>query len=179
MIFTPTRIPEAFILDLERRADARGFFARAWCAEEFAAHGLSTSIAQANLSFTDRAGTLRGLHYQLAPHEEAKVMRCTQGAIFDVIVDLREESPTCGEWLGVELSADNHRMLYVPPGCAHGYQALTDAAEVFYLVSTGYAAGAEHGIRYDDPAFGIEWPREITLVSEKDRGWPDYLHGER
>ncbi|MGH7930054.1 MAG: dTDP-4-dehydrorhamnose 3,5-epimerase family protein, partial [Candidatus Binatia bacterium] len=129
---------------------------------------------QANLSFNWKNGTLRGLHYQVAPHEESKLVRCTRGALYDVIVDLRPQSPTYLRWLGVELTADNHRMLYVPEGFAHGYQTLVDATEAFYQVSAFYAPGAERGARYDDPAFGIEWPAEVIVISDKDAGWPDY-----
>lgn len=174
MIFEETKLKGAFIIELEKIEDTRGFFARAWCQEEFEAHGLNTNWVQANLVFSERWGTLRGLHYQIAPHEEAKLMRCIRGAIYDVIVDLRPESPTYKQWLGVELTADNHRMLYVPGGFAHGYQTLMDDNETFYPVSHFYAPGFERGIRWDDPAFGIEWPLDVQVISDKDTSWPDY-----
>jgi dTDP-4-dehydrorhamnose 3,5-epimerase len=175
MILTPTKLAGAFLVDLERREDERGFFARAWCADEFAGQGLSTLIAQCNLSFNAHKGTLRGLHFQVAPYEEVKLIRCTRGAIYDVIVDLRPESPTHMRWIGVELTADNRRALYVPEGFAHGYQTLVDGTETFYQVSEAYAPGAEGGVRWDDPAFGIEWPDAAPrIISPKDRAWPDY-----
>ena len=175
MIFTETKIPGAFVVDLEPRSDERGFFARAWCADEFGAHGLQTRLVQANLSFNDHAGTLRGMHYQVAPHEEAKAVRCTRGAIYDVVVDLRPESPEYKRWTAVELTADNRRLLYVPEGCAHGYQTLVDGTETMYLVSAAYAPEAERGVRWDDPAFGIEWPpAEPRRLSPKDESWPDF-----
>lgn len=172
MLFTPTPIPSAYIVDVEKRADDRGFFARGWCAREFGEHGLVTNFVQGNIGSSAKRGTLRGMHYQVVPHEEAKLIRCTRGAVWDVVLDVRRESPTFGQSFGAELTADNHRMLYVPPGCAHGYQALTDDAEVFYLVSAFYAPEAERGIRYDDPAFNIEWPLDVTVISEKDGSWP-------
>ncbi len=174
MIFTETKLPGAFVIDIERHGDARGFFARAWCEDEFAAQGLRPDFVQANVGFSTQKGTLRGLHYQAAPHQEAKLVRCTDGAVFDVMVDLRPDSPTHKQWVGVELSQENHRMLYVPEGFAHGYQSLRDQTEVFYLVSSFYAPDAEAGIRYDDPAFGIEWPLDVAAISEKDRRWADY-----
>jgi len=175
MIFHETEIPGAFTIDLERREDERGFFARAWCVEEFAAHGLSTRLAQANLSFNRSAGILRGMHFQRAPHEEAKLVRCTRGAIFDVIVDLRPESPAYRRWIGVELTAENRRALYVPEGCAHGYQTLADGTEALYLVSEAYAPDSEGGVRWDDPAFGIEWPHaDNRSLSSRDATWPDF-----
>lgn len=174
MIFTETKIVGAFLTEIERRTDARGFFARAWCSEKFAALGLNTSFAQANIAFTEQSGTLRGLHFQAAPHAEAKLVRCTRGAICDVIVDLRPESPSYRQWVGQQLTVENHYMLYIPEGCAHGYQTLLDDTEVFYLVSQPYAPGAEQGIRFDDPAFRIQWPIEIRSISEKDRNWTDY-----
>jgi dTDP-4-dehydrorhamnose 3,5-epimerase len=175
MIFNPTHLEGAYVVELEPREDERGFFARAWCRDEFAEHGLSTEVAQCNVSFNRRRGTLRGLHYQIAPHAEVKLVRCTQGAIYDVIVDLRPGSATFTQWLGVELTAGNRTMLYVPEGFAHGYQTLEDDTETFYQVSTSYAPHAERGARWDDPAFGIEWPYpDRPLISDKDRGWPDF-----
>jgi dTDP-4-dehydrorhamnose 3,5-epimerase len=175
MIFTPTELDGVFLVDLEPRQDDRGFFARAWCRDEFAEQGLSTELAQCNISFNNRKGTLRGMHFQAAPHAEVKLVRCTRGAIYDVVVDLRPDSPTRERWFGVELTADNRRMLYVPEGFAHGYQTLVDATETFYHVSARYAPHAEGGVRWNDPAFGIEWPDpDRPLMSEKDRAWPDY-----
>jgi len=176
MIFEKTALAGAFIIEIEKREDERGFFARAWCQEEFEAHGLNTRWVQANLAFSKKKGTLRGLHFQIAPYEEIKLMRCTRGAIFDVILDLRPESPTYKQWFGVELTADNHRMLYVPGGFAHGYQSLVVDTEVFYPVSQFYVPRAEQGVRWNDPAFAIEWPLTKNLIlSEKDKSWPDYV----
>jgi dTDP-4-dehydrorhamnose 3,5-epimerase len=175
MQFTETALAGAFVIDLERREDERGFFARAWCEEEFAAHGLDTRVSQCNVSFNERRGTLRGLHYQVPPHAEVKVVRCTRGAVYDVIVDLRPDSGTYTRWIGVELTAENRRQLYVPEGFAHGYLTLEDGTETYYQVSAPYAPDAERGARWDDPAFGIEWPDAgELLISEKDRGWPDF-----
>jgi dTDP-4-dehydrorhamnose 3,5-epimerase len=175
VIFSPTRLEGAHVIELERREDDRGFFARAWCQKEFAERGLSTDLVQANVAWSERKGTLRGLHFQKPPHAETKVVRCTRGALFDVIVDLRPGSPTQLHWLGVELTADNRKMLYVPEGFAHGYQTLEDDTEAFYHVSAFYAPEAEWGVRWNDPAFGIEWPHpDGALLSEKDRTWPDY-----
>lgn len=174
MIFRETRLAGAWIVDLERREDERGFFARVWCQREFEAHGLTARVAQANTSCSRAPGSLRGMHYQLPPHAEAKTVRCTHGAVFDVIIDLRPHSPTCGDWLGVELSAENGRMLYVPEGFAHGFQTLTAEAEVTYMVSEFYTPAAEHGVRFDDPAFAIAWPIPVSCISAKDASWPDY-----
>lgn len=172
MIFTPTRLPGAFIIDIEKREDERGFFARTFCANEFDSHGLCTQFVNTNVSRSPRRGTLRGMHFQSAPHGEVKLIRCTSGAIYDVIVDLRTGSPTLFEWVGVELTADNYRMLYVPEGFAHGFLTLTDDVEVTYQVSEFYVPGAERGMRYDDPALGIEWPTSVQIISDKDRNWP-------
>lgn len=172
MIFTETPLKGAWLLDLERREDARGFFARAFCAREFAAHQLPPVVAQCNLSYNYLAGTLRGLHYQAAPAEEPKLIRCVRGAIYDVIVDLRDDSPTRLQHFGVELTDDNRRSLYVPPLFAHGYLTLTDGAEVAYQVGEFYTPGAERGLRHDDPALAINWPRPVTTLSEKDAIWP-------
>jgi dTDP-4-dehydrorhamnose 3,5-epimerase len=174
MIFTETELPGAFIIDVERMSDERGFFARSWCEDEFAAHGILMPPLQANVSSNPRRGTLRGMHYQLPPHEETKLVRCTRGAIYDVIVDLREESPTYGKWLGVELTADSFRMLFVPGRFAHGFITLTDNTDVCYQVSAKYAPGAERGLRWNDPAIGIQWPFQPNLVSEKDQRHPDF-----
>jgi len=176
MIFKETRLKGAFIIELEKFEDERGFFSRVWCQQELAAHGLVSQIAQANISFNKKKGTLRGLHYQLPPYEEVKIMRCTRGAIYDVIVDLRPDSATYRQWLGVELTEDNYQMLYVPQNFAHGYQTLTDNAEVFYPTSQFYTPQAEGGIRWDDPTFTIEWPvMPPPVISEKDGNWPDFV----
>ena len=175
MIFSRTSLEGAYVIEIEPREDERGFFARAWCLREFAEHGLSSELVQASIAWSRRKGTLRGLHFQHPPHAETKVVRCTRGAIYDVIVDLRPSSPTHRQWLGVELTAENRRMLYVPEGFAHGYQTLADDTEIFYQVSAFYAPEAEGGVRWDDPSFGIEWPdSESPLLSDKDRAWPDY-----
>lgn len=176
MIFRETSLKDAFIIEPERIEDDRGFFARAWCKKEFEAHGLNPSLVQINLSFSKKRGTLRGIHYQAVPHEEAKLFRCIWGAIYDVIIDLRPESPTYLKWIGVELTADNRTMLYVPEGFAHGYQTLIDNTEVLYPVSQFYSPESERGVRWNDPTFGIEWAETDNLVmSEKDKNWPDYL----
>ena len=175
MIFIETELSGAFVVDLDRREDERGFFARAWCTREFEEHGLSPSVVQCNLSFNHRSGTLRGLHYQAPPSEEAKLVRCTRGAIYDVIVDLRRTSPTFKGWIAVELSAQNRRALYVPEGFAHGYQTLADETETFYQVSEFFNPDAELGLRWDDPAFRIDWPDAAErIISEKDRSWPNF-----
>jgi dTDP-4-dehydrorhamnose 3,5-epimerase len=170
--FTTTDIPGVAIIDLELREDDRGFFARTFCREEFTEAGLDPLVEQCNLSFNHRAGTLRGMHLQVAPAPEAKLVRCTRGAIVDIIVDLRDDSPTRLQHVSVELTADNHRALYVPPYFAHGYQTLTDDTEVSYQVNQAYTPGTERGLRYDDPALGLSWPVPVTVISEKDRGWP-------
>ncbi|MFC2085950.1 dTDP-4-dehydrorhamnose 3,5-epimerase [Bacteroidota bacterium] len=174
MIFTETKLSGAFIIDVEKRGDNRGFFARVFCRSEFEAHGLNAFVAQANTSYSKYQGTLRGMHFQRAPHEEAKLVRCTRGALHDVIIDLRPDSPTFQQWIGVDLTSENHRMLYVPEGFGHGFQTLVDDTEVTYLVSEFYAPQVEGGVRYNDPAFGIDWPGEVTVISDKDRNWPDF-----
>jgi dTDP-4-dehydrorhamnose 3,5-epimerase len=170
--FTSTPIAGAWIIEPARYTDARGHFGRAWCAREFANHGIEFVPVQANSGASLRAGTIRGMHYQVAPHLEAKLMRCTNGRVFDVLVDLRPGSATLGQWFGVELSAETGRMLYVPPMCAHGYQTLTDGAETYYLTSAYYAAESVRGLRFDDPALNIAWPMPAVVVSEQDRRWP-------
>jgi dTDP-4-dehydrorhamnose 3,5-epimerase len=174
MKFTETRLPGAYIIDIEPREDSRGHFARLFCADEFRAQGLPTTLVQASMSFTRRAGTLRGMHWQAAPHEEDKLVRCMRGAIWDAIVDLRPRSPTFCQWIGVELSEENGRMLLVPKGFAHGFVTLTDDAAAHYQMTTAYAPQAERGARHDDPAFGIEWPVPIRDISDKDRHWPAF-----
>jgi dTDP-4-dehydrorhamnose 3,5-epimerase len=172
MRFTEAPLRGAFLIELEALVDSRGFFARGFCSREFESHGLRPAIAQYNLSYNERRGTLRGLHYQLPPAAEAKFMRCIAGAIYDVIVDLRPDSPTYLQHFGVELSAGNRSALYVPEQFGHGYQALTDGAEVLYTVSQHYAPGLERGIRYDDPRLAISWPLPVSDLSEKDAAWP-------
>ena len=172
MIFRETGLSGAFIVDLEPRTDDRGFFARAFCQREFEAHGLKPLIAQANISFNYRRGTVRGLHFQHPPHAETKFVRCSRGAIVDVIVDLRPESPTYLQHVAVELTAENRRGLYVPERFAHGYQVLEDNTETTYQVGEFYTPGAEDGLRYNDPRLGIDWPLPVTDMSDKDRGWP-------
>ena len=179
MIFTETKLQGAFIIDLQTHKDSRGFFARAWCQNEFQEHGIDWQPVQANQAYTEKKGTLRGLHYQVAPYGEAKLMRCIRGALYDLILDLRPESATFKQWLGVELTADNRRALYVPKGFAHGYLTLKDHTEVFYPVDQFYTPGAEQGIRWNDPAFAIDWPITDNLIlSEKDRNWPDYIFAQ-
>ena len=172
MRFLPTDLDGVTLVDLERIEDDRGFFARAFCADEFAEHGLEPHIAQANLSANHRAGTTRGLHYQDATAPEAKFFRCLKGETFHVAVDAREGSPTFGRWFGTRLSAAEHTGLYIPPLHAAGYQALTDGAEVLYLASARYTPSAERGLRLDDPTIGIEWPLAPTEISPKDAAWP-------
>lgn len=174
MEFIETTLPGAFLLRLKKIEDDRGFFARAWCREEFTKHGLNPAMVQLNTAFSHRRGTLRGMHYQEVPYAEAKCVRCTRGSIYDVIIDLRPESATRGQWYGVELTPENGLMLYAPEGFAHGYQTLTDQAEMYYLTSAFYAPSAARGVRYDDPAFSINWPLPVSMVSEADRKWPDY-----
>ena len=175
MIFRETNLKGAYVIEVQKIADARGFFGRAWCKREFGEHGLTAAMMQANIAFSYIRGTLRGLHYQGQPFAEAKLVRCTRGAAYDVIVDLRPDSPTYRQWMGTELSQENYRMIYAPEGFAHGYLTLADNTEMSYSVSQFYAPEAERGIRYDDPAFGITWPADIQVVSDKDKGWPDYL----
>lgn len=172
MRFTETKLKGAFIIDPELREDDRGGFARTFCAREFEEHGLKPIVAQCNLSFNFKAGTLRGMHYQVAPACETKLVRCIRGAVYDVIIDLRPDSPTYRQHIGVELTADNRRALYVPEMFAHGYQTLTDHAEVIYQVTEYYNPSCERGARYNDRAFGIEWPMPVAVISEKDANWP-------
>jgi dTDP-4-dehydrorhamnose 3,5-epimerase len=177
MIFVPTEVDGAFIIDVEPIEDERGFFARTWCRQEFEVHGLDTDVSQCNTSFNLHGGTLRGMHFQTAPAEEVKLVRCTQGAIFDAIVDLRPESPSYLRHAGVELTADNRRMLYIPKGVAHGFQTLVDRTEVFYQMSTAYSPDHASGVRWDDPAFDITWPPADgdRIINERDRTYPDYM----
>lgn len=175
MLFAETKLKGAFVIEIKKLEDNRGFFGRSWCANEMAEHGLKSDIKQVNNSLSLKKGTIRGMHYQNDPYQETKLVRCTKGAIFDVIIDLRPHSPTYKQWIGVELNADNRKMLYVPEDFAHGFITLEDNCEVNYLVTQFYTPGAESGIRWDDPAFGIEWPIQPTIVSEKDQTHPNYL----
>ena len=174
MRFTETPLAGAFLIEPELLQDERGGFARTFCAHEFAEHGLSEVVAQSNLSFNHRKGTLRGMHYQLPPATEAKLVRCTRGAIYDVIADMRPDSPTFLSHFGAELTDENRAALYVPQMFAHGYQALTDGAEVVYQVSEFYTPGQERGLAHDDPALAIDWPLPVSVISEKDRAWPPF-----
>lgn len=174
MRFTPTPLPGAYILDIEPRADERGFFARTWCRQEFQEHGLVADLAQCSLSLTRKKGTIRGMHFQKPPHEEAKVVRCSRGRIYDVILDLRPASATFKRWFAVDLTAADHKALYVPPGFAHGFQTLDDECEVLYQMSCPYRAASASGARWDDPAFRITWPLPVSVISQTDRSYPDF-----
>lgn len=174
MRFCPTLLAGTFEIEIDTHTDERGFFARTWCAQEATAQGLCTSFAQSSISFNRLRGTIRGLHFQRAPHAESKLVRCTAGAIFDVVVDLRPESPTFRRWIALELTAANRRALYVPEGCAHGFQTLTDLTEVLYQISTEFHPGAACGVRWNDHAFNIGWPEQPSLISERDQHWPDF-----
>jgi dTDP-4-dehydrorhamnose 3,5-epimerase len=177
MIFTSTDVTGAYIIDLEPMVDERGFFARAFCCEEFQRRGLVTDLAQTNVAWSQRRGTLRGLHYVEPPLVEAKLVRCTQGTAFVVVADIRPNSPSLGRWFGVELTADNRRQLYVPPGCAQGYQTLRDETEMWYQMSCAFVPGATRGVRYDDPHFQIRWPLEVSVISSADQSWLPYSSG--
>jgi len=175
MIFRETKLAGVYQIDIERFDDERGFFAPSFSAKEFAAREMTSSFVESNISFSRIHGTLRGMHYQAAPHGQAKLVRCTQGAIYDVAVDLRPASPTFRQWVGVELTAENRSMLYLPDDCAHGFQTLMDNTEVFYMVSQVYAPNSGRGFRWDDPAFGIEWPEvEERIVLQRDREYPNF-----
>ena len=174
MKFHQTKLPGVFEVHLEPKADERGFFARTWCRQEFETQGLNPKLAQCSVSLNTRKGTLRGIHYQEAPHREAKLVRCTQGAIYDVIVDLRPESLTFMDWVAVVLTAANRDMVYIPEGCGHGFLTLEDETEVFYQISEFYNAESSRGVRWDDPAFQITWPAKIMVISERDRTYPDF-----
>lgn len=175
MLFRETRLKGAFIIDIEPIVDERGFFARSWCQREFEKHGLCSDLVQCNISFNHQKGTLRGMHYQIPPHEESKLVRCTRGSIFDVIVDLRKDSRTYKKWCGVELSAENRRMIFIPGGFAHGFQTMEDNTEVFYQMSDSYHPQCARGVRWDDPAFGVDWPDDERIISIRDKSFPDYL----
>lgn len=170
--FKPTSVAGAVVIDPILRQDDRGHFSRAWCIREFAEQGIDFVPLQANTGFSLRKGTLRGLHFQVKPALEAKLVRCTRGALFDVVVDLRPESPSCFKWFGIELCADSYQMLYVPEGCGHGYQTLEDNTDLYYMTSQYFTPEAARGVRFDDPAFGIEWPLVPTAMSDQDRNWP-------
>jgi len=174
LIFTETYLKGAFVIEADRREDDRGFFARTFCEKEFAEYGLETRVAQCNISFNRRKGTLRGMHYQAAPFEEAKLVRCTMGGIYDAIIDLRRGSPTFKKSFGVELTALNRRMLYIPRDFAHGFQTLEDETEVFYQMSQVYSAEHARGVRWNDPAFGISWPADERTINERDKNYPDF-----
>jgi dTDP-4-dehydrorhamnose 3,5-epimerase len=174
MIFHATSLPDAFIVEPEMVGDARGSFARTWCREAFAERGLNTELAQCSLSYTKGRGTLRGMHYQRAPHAETKLVRVTRGAIYDVAVDLRPESATFCRWSAVELTADNHKMFYIPDGFAHGFVTLTDVAEVFYQISVAHEPQSAAGVRWNDPAFNIDWPIDQPILSGRDAAFPDF-----
>jgi len=174
MKFTETPLRGAYLITPELLEDERGFFARSFCRHEFAEHGLNADFVQCNISFNRMKGTLRGMHYQTSPHEEVKLVRCTAGAIYDVIIDLRAESPTFMKWFAVELTAENHHQLYVPKGFGHGYQTMKYRTEVSYQVSSFYTPSSERGIRWNDPTFGIAWPLSVSLISEKDAAHPDW-----
>ncbi len=175
MILTQTKLPGAYVIEIEKREDQRGFFGRTYCREEFEAYGLNSRVVQCNISFNKRKGTLRGMHFQAAPFAEAKLVRCTSGSIYDVIIDLRPGSRTFKQHFAVELSAANHRMLYVPEEMAHGFQTLEDDTEVFYQMSQIFSAEHARGVRWNDPAFGIEWPADERIIVERDRNYSDFV----
>ena len=175
MQFTALRIPGAYRVEPVAAEDERGYFARTWCADEFAAHGLCTHFAQTSISFNIRKGTLRGLHFQCAPHREAKLVRCTRGAIYDVLLDVRPCSATYGEWLAEELTEENSLQLYIPEGVAHGFQTLRPDSEVLYMISEPHQAGFARGVRWDDPAFGVRWPDDMRTMAERDRQYPEFV----
>jgi dTDP-4-dehydrorhamnose 3,5-epimerase len=175
MIFKETKLKGAYIIEIEPVEDERGFFARSFCAEEFEKHGLDRYIAQCNISYNGKKGTLRGMHYQVAPHEEVKLVRCTMGAIYDVIIDLRPDSSTFKQWMGVELTRENHQMLYVPEGFAHGFQTLEDRTEVLYQISEFHHPEWARGVRWNDPMFGIFWPVNVEIISVGDQQYPDFI----
>ncbi len=174
MRFTETTLPGVLLVDLDKREDERGFFARLWCRDELERHGLNPNLVQCSVSFNHWQGTIRGMHWQAEPHAEAKLVRCLSGAIYDVALDLRPASPCFGNWFAAELTAENRRMLYIPEGCAHGFQTLTNDSEVLYLISTPFHAELSRGVRWDDPAFGIDWPLAPTRISERDRHYPNW-----
>jgi dTDP-4-dehydrorhamnose 3,5-epimerase len=175
MIFTETKLTGAFLIEPEKSEDDRGFFALTWSQHIFAERGLESRQVECNISFNRKSGTLRGMHYQARPHEQVKLVRCTAGAIFDCIIDLRPSSPTFKDWMAKELTAENRLMLYVPIGFAHGFQTLRDGSEVFYQMSERYVPESGRGVRWNDPAFGISWPRPISVIAQRDRTYPDFV----
>jgi len=174
MTFQETKLPGVFEIQLGIKSDKRGFFARSWCKNEFEGHGLNPGLVQCNVSFNTRRGTLRGMHYQTAPHAETKLVRCTRGAIYDVVVDLRPHSQMFKRWIGVGLTDENRKMVYVPEGCAHGFLTLEDDTEVFYQMSEFYHPESARGVRWNDPAFRIEWPARVEVISERDQTYPNF-----
>ena len=174
MIFTETKLKGAYVVEIQKLEDERGFFARSWCRREFEAYGLNPQLVQCNISFNARKGTMRGMHYQAKPYEEAKLIRCTMGSIYDVIVDIRPDSPSFKQYLGVILSTENRKMLYIPEGFAHGFLTIEDKTEVFYQMSEFYAPDHARGFRWNDPVFGIEWPAKVQVISDRDRDYPDF-----
>jgi dTDP-4-dehydrorhamnose 3,5-epimerase len=174
MTFHETKLCGVFEINLKLNSDERGFFARSWCQKEFEDQGLNPKVVQCNVSFNARKGTMRGIHYQDAPHQEAKLVRCTKGSIYDVVVDLRQESPTFKDWIAVVLTADEHNMVYVPEGCGHGFLTLEAETEVFYQMSEFFHAEFSRGVRFDDPAFQIVWPNKVEVISERDRTYPNF-----
>lgn len=175
MLFRDTSLKGVFEINLERKVDERGFFARTWCQEEFALNGLTSRLVQCSISFNSLKGTLRGMHYQHMPHAETKLVRCTAGSVYDVVLDLRPNSPTFKRWIGIMLTAADRNMIYVPEGCAHGFQTMDDETEVFYQMSEFYNPESARGVRWDDPAFKISWPAPVEVISERDRTYPNFL----
>lgn len=174
MIFTETKLKGVYVIDIERRTDSRGFFSRAWCENELNVHGIPTRFVQSNIGFSHAKGTLRGMHFQTAPFQEVKLVRCTMGRVVDVAIDLRPESATYREWISEELSSDNRKMLLIPEGCAHGYMTLVDNTELLYETSQFYAAAHATGVLYNDPAFGVVWPAPVCVISDADMNWPQF-----
>jgi len=179
LIFTETTLKGAYVIESQKQEDSRGFFARTFCKQEFSKHGLNADVTQCSVSFNPREGTLRGMHFQVAPFEEVKLVRCTMGSIFDVIIDLRVGSATYKKWFGVELSARNHKTLYIPPNFAHGFETLVDDSEVFYQISQFYSAEHARGVRWNDPAFDVKWPFVPKIINERDRNYPDFRCDDR
>jgi len=178
MIFAETKLPGVFLIEPERLEDGRGFFARTWCQREFEAHGLNPRLVQCSISYNKKKGTLRGMHYQVAPYEEAKLVRCTMGAIYDVIIDMRPDSLTFKQWVAIELTAENRKMLYVPEGIAHGFQTMVDNTEVFYQMSEFYHPECTQGVRWNDPTFDVNWPLPVNVIAEKDNAYPFWGTGQ-
>lgn len=174
MIFAEAGLPGVYEVQIELKPDERGFFARTWCRNEFASKALDTQLVQCSLSYNTKKGTLRGMHFQASPHAETKLVRCTKGSIYDVVLDLRQESQAYRRWIGVVLSADKRNALYVPKGCAHGFLTLEDDTEIFYQMSDFYDAGSSRGVRWNDPAFGIVWPTKVEMISSRDANYPDF-----